>query len=200
MPKNADLDGNAPDKSSAALVLVDVINDLEFEGAERLFVHALPMARRIAALKARCKAAGIPVVYLNDNFGHWTSNLHNLVDRCLHSDVRGRPIAELLAPDGDDYFVLKPRHSGFFETPLDLLLRHLEARRLILAGMAGDICVLFTACDAYMRNYDLYVPKDAVASNEAEENERALAYMQRVTKADVTPSTELDLEALRASE
>jgi nicotinamidase-related amidase len=110
---NADLHGNAPDKSKVVLLLIDVINDLEFPGGEELFRHALPMARRIAALKRRAQDARIPVVYVNDNFGRWRSDFGAQVDHCLNDDVRGRPLVEILRPDEDDYFVLKPKHRGF---------------------------------------------------------------------------------------
>lgn len=196
--RNEDLHGSVPDKADIALILIDVINDLEFEGAEALLRSALPAAERIAELKRRAKQAGIPTIYVNDNFGRWQSDFNKLVDHCLREDVRGRPLAELLRPDEDDYFVLKPKHSGFFSTTLDTLLEYLQAKTLIMTGVAGNICVLFTANDAYMRDFALVVPSDCVASNSAEENQHALDQMQRVLKADIRPSTELDLDALKA--
>jgi nicotinamidase-related amidase len=196
--KNADLHGNAPDKAHAALLLIDVINDLEFEGGERLIKHALPMAERLAALKQRAKEAGIPAIYVNDNFGKWRSDLRGLIRHCLDEDVRGKPIVERLRPDDDDYFVLKPKHSAFFSTTLETLLSYLNARNLIITGIAGNICVLFSANDAYMRDFDLFIPEDCVASNEAEENRLALEQMQKVLKADITPSTKLNLGDLNS--
>ena len=193
---NADLHGSVPDTAKVALILIDVINDLEFPGAEQLLAHALPMAHRLAALKRRAKAARIPVIYVNDNFGRWQSDFTKLVAHCLTDGVRGRPVAKLLQPESDDYFVLKPKHSGFFSTTLDTLLRYLGAQTLILTGMAGNICVLFTANDAYMRDYGLVVPADCVVSNTVAENEHALAQMQKVLKADITPAGDLDLESL----
>ena len=194
---NEDLHGYAPDKAEAALLLIDVINDLEFEGAEALLESALPMARRIAELKKRAKQAGIPVVYVNDNFGRWQSNFNKLLEHCLEDNVRGKPLAELLRPDEeDDYFVLKPKHSGFYSTTLDTLLDYLRAKTLILTGIAANICVLFTANDAYMRDFKLVIPADCVASNTVEENRYALEQMGKVLKADIRPSAELDLEQL----
>ncbi|MFL5243002.1 MAG: cysteine hydrolase family protein [Gemmataceae bacterium] len=190
---NEDLHGNAPDKSDIALLLIDVINDLDFPEGEQLLKHALPMARRIAALKKRAKEAGIPVIYANDNFGRWRSDFHAQVEHCLQDGVRGQPIAQLLRPEKDDYFVLKPKHSGFFSTTLDLLLDYLEAKTLILTGMAANICVLFTANDAYVRDFQLLVPQDCVASNTEEDNRSALEQMQKVLKADIRPSTEISL-------
>lgn len=194
--KNEDLHGNAPDKSEVALLLIDVINDLEFPEGDQLLQHALPMAHRIAALKERAKKEGIPVVYVNDNFGRWRSDFNAQVEHCLKDGVRGQPVVELLRPGEEDYFVLKPKHSGFFSTTLDTLLEYLGVRMVILTGIAANICVLFTANDAYMRDMHLIVPCDCVASNTEEENRYALDQMRKVLKADTRPSTELMLQAL----
>ena len=193
--KTNNLDGNAPDKSEIAVVLIDVINDLEFPEGDQLLETALPAARKIARLKQRARESKVPVIYVNDNFGRWRSDFKKIVDRCLHGDVRGRPIAELLVPDDDDYFVLKPKHSGFFSTTLDLLLEYLGVRTLVVAGFAGNNCVLFTANDAYMRDYRLIIPADCTASNTPTDNENALQQMSQVLKADTRPSTEIDFAA-----
>lgn len=194
--RNEDLHGNAPDKADAALLLIDVINDLEFPEGEQLLRHALPMARNILALKKRARTLDIPTIYVNDNFGRWQSNFHTQIKHCLHDKVVGQPLVELLVPDRDDYFVLKPKHSGFFSTTLDILLEYLRVNSVIITGLAGNICVLFTANDAYMRDFTLFVPGDCVASNTETENRYALEQMSRVLKADTGESTELDLEAI----
>ena len=196
--RNPDLHGSAPDQSPVALVLIDVINDLEFPEGDQLLVHALPMAERIAELKGRAREAGVPVIYVNDNFGRWRSDFNSQVENCLNGGVRGEPIARLLAPQDDDYFVLKPKHSGFFSTTLDILLEYLEVRTLVLAGMAANICVLFTANDAYMRDLRLVVPEDCVASNTEEDNRYALEQMKNVLKADTRPSQHVDWQKLQA--
>jgi nicotinamidase-related amidase len=198
--RNPDLHGFVPDKAPVALLLIDAINDLEFPEGDLLLRHALPMAERIAALKRRAKAAGIPAVYVNDNFGRWRSDLAHLIEHCLQDGVRGRPVVEMLRPEEDDYFVLKPKHSGFHSTALDILLEHLQVHTVILTGLAANICILFTANDAYMRDYHLVVPADCVASNTEEENRNALAQMRKVLKADVTPGERLDLEALKRAD
>lgn len=184
---------HAPDNADTALVLIDVINDLEFDGADNLLEQALPMAGALAALKRRAKAAGIPAIYANDNFGRWRSDFRKLVDYCLENDVRGRPVVTQLIPEEDDYFVLKPKHSAFFQTNLEILLKYLGATTLILTGMAADICVLFSANDAYMRDFRVIVPSDCTASEDAENNRQVLTLMKRVLKAEVGPSTELQL-------
>ena len=198
MKQNFDLHGSAPDNSPVALLLIDVINDLEFEGGEMLLRQALPAARRIAAFKKRCVDAGIPAIYVNDNFGKWRSDFKKLISHCLDDNTRGREIVELLKPERDDYFVLKPKHSGFYSTTLDLLLKHLGAETLILTGFTADICILFTANDAYMRDYHLVIPEDCLASQDEAENQRALKFMGRVLKADIRPSTEIYLTATRS--
>lgn len=193
MKDSSDLHGNAPDNSPVVLLLIDVINDFEFEGADVLFQTALPAAQTIAALKQRADAAGVAVIYVNDNFGKWRSDFRRLVAHCLDDNTRGRPIVELLRPREQDYFVLKPKQSGFYSTTLELLLRHLGAHTLIVTGFTGDICVLFTAADAHLRDYRLLIPRDCVVSQDANENERVLAYMERVLEADIRRSTEIDL-------
>lgn len=197
--RNRDLHGNAPDKCAAALILIDVINDLEFAGGRQLLRSALPAARRIAALKKRARAAGIPAIYANDNFGRWRSNFAEVVEHCLHDEVTGRPIAELLIPGREDYFVLKPKHSAFFSTTLATLLEYLKVKRVVLAGFAGEACVLSTAVDAHMRDLEIFVPRDCTASQSASHNRAALAYMARVLHAHTTPSTRLDLSKLKSA-
>lgn len=192
--KNPNLHGNAPDKADCALLLIDVINDLDFSEGEQLLRFALPMARNIASLKQRAKQAGVPVIYVNDNFGRWRSDFRAQVQHCLESGGRGKPVVELLRPEADDYFVLKPKHSGFFSTTLDTLLDYLEVKKVVLTGMAANICVLFTANDAYMRDLHLAVPADCVASNTEAENAYALEQIRKVLKADVRPSGDLRFE------
>lgn len=197
--KNLDLHGSAPDKSSVALLIIDMINDLEFPEGEQILPAALDVAKKIATLKQRCRAAGIPAVYVNDNFGRWRSDFSAQVDHCLHDGVRGEPLAKLLRPDEDDYFILKPKHSAFYSTALDILLDYLQAKTLIVTGVAGNICVLFTANDAYQRDFQLVVPRDCTASNTAAENEAALEQMEQVLKADTRESAEIDLQHSRKS-
>src|SRR3954464_2464241 len=184
--RNRDLHGSAPDKCETAFLLVDVINDLDFPEAKQLMRYAPAMARKLAKLKARAKRAGIPCVYVNDNFGRWRSDLRSLVEHCRKG--KARAIVDLLRPDKDDYFVLKPKHSGFFSSTLETLLRYFGAHRLIITGIAGNYCGLFTANDAYMRDYDLLVPGDCTISNTAAENRQALSLMKNYLKADIRPS------------
>lgn len=185
-----------PHRSGCALLLVDVINDMAFEGGSVLLEKALPAAKKLAQLLERARKADIPIIYANDNFGHWRSDFNAIVRHCLDEDVPGRAIAELLAPDQTDYFVLKPKHSAFFSTALDTLLRSLGTHTLILAGFAGDICVLFTAHDAHMREYKLFVPADCIASEDAASNTWALEHMRRFLRVDTRLARTLDLAKL----
>ncbi|HKY09801.1 MAG TPA: isochorismatase family cysteine hydrolase [Candidatus Binatia bacterium] len=191
--------GHAPDKSATALLLVDVINPIEFDTGDDLLRHALPMARALRELKRRAKSAGVPVIYVNDNFGRWRSEFPKIVEYCLQPGVRGKAVVEQLPPDEDDYFVLKPKHSAFFQTPLEILLDYLSATTLIITGMASDICVLFSANDAYLRDFNIIVPPDCTASEDEERNREVLMLMQRVLKADIRPSAEISFENIRTS-
>src|SRR5688500_6026011 len=194
--KNDDLHGMVPENSPVALVLVDVINDLEFDGGEKLLQRALPMAERLAELAARARDAGIAVIYVNDNFGKWRSEFRATLEHCLNDGVNGTPIAELLRPEESDYFVLKPKHSGFFSTTLDLLLEYLHSKTVIITGLTTDRCVLFTAADAHMRDLHVFVPEDCCAAESPEAHEDALDLARRSADADTRPSANLDLESL----
>jgi nicotinamidase-related amidase len=197
--KNSDLHGSAPDQSSVALLIIDMISDFAFEGGDELLAQALPIAPVLRALKARARAAGIPVVYANDNYGRWQSDLDRLIENATRPDSAGRELVEQLLPAGDDYFVLKPKHSAFYSTTLGTLLQYLGTKTLILTGTAANMCILFTASDAYMRDYFLVVPEDCVASAAAEDTRTALHLMRKVLEVDTTPSDRLDLEALKKS-
>src|SRR4026208_506917 len=192
--KNIDLHGSAPDKHRIALLLIDVINDFDFPEADQLSKHARPMARNLLRLKRRAQKAGVPVVYVNDNFGRWKSDFRRTVEHCARHGP-GREVVELLRPEENDYFVLKPKHSGFFSTTLETLLRYLETQGLILTGIAGNFCVLFTANDAYMRDFNLFVPLDCTVSNSKKENDSALALMRKFLKADTRSSSGIALRS-----
>ena len=189
--RNKDLHGSAPDKSEVALLLVDVINDLDFPEADQLMRFVPAMSKKLGVLKQRAKRAGIPAIYVNDNFGRWRSDFRRQVEHCAKS--KAREMVERLRPDDDDYFVLKPKHSGFFSTTLETLLRYLGVKELIITGIAGTYCVLFTANDAYMRDYKLRVPRDCCISNTRKENDQALRLMQKYLRADTRPSDKINI-------
>ena len=168
-----------------------MINEFSFDGVVRIMPAVEQSARHIAGLKRRMKEARLPVLYVNDNFGRWQSDFRMLVARCLEEECRGKQIARMLLPEDDDYCVLKPKHSGFYATPLELLLQYLEVGRVIITGIAGDNCVLFTAADAYMREFHVAIPADCVVSLDADRNRSALAQMRITLKADTDPSTRI---------
>ena len=194
--RNNDLHGNVPDQCPVALILIDVINDMEFDAGEALLKSALPAARNLARLRKRAKDAGVPVIYVNDNFGKWRSDFRQQLGHVLEDGVRGESLAKLLRPDEQDYFVLKAKHSGFYHTQLDLLIDYLEVRTVVLAGFATDMCVLFTASDAYLRDLDIIVPPDCSAAETTEHHQGALDHMSRVLHVKTTPSTEIDFTEL----
>ncbi len=173
------------DPKSTALLLIDVINDFDFAGSEALLRHAIPAARKLARLKQRLDSAGVPVIYVNDNFGRWQSDFREQIDRCSGQECAGCEVARLLLPARTDYFVLKPKHSGFYSTSLEVLLGFLGIETLILAGLAGDICVLYTANDAYMRDYKLVIAADCIASESLAANRAALEHMGTLLKAKI---------------
>ncbi len=185
-----------PDQSPVVLLLIDLISDFTFEDADAIFDEYAKIVPNIAALKARAKKAGIPVVYINDNFGKWHSDFRELVEHCLQDSVRSSPYIRMIEPDADDYTVLKPKHSAFYSTTLDVLLAYLKAKVLILTGITGNICVLFTANDAYMRDYQLVIPKDCIASISEKDNKYALEQMKKVLNASTQLSSGIRFQSL----
>jgi nicotinamidase-related amidase len=180
-----------------ALVLIDVINDLAFPGAEGLIDAAESMAPQLDDLRRRAARAGVPVIYVNDNFGQWRSDFRQTVRHCTSAASPGRRVSRRLRPGRRDFFVLKPKHSGFYGTTFDTLLESLGVDTLVLAGIAGNICVLFTANDAYMRGLKLIVVRDCVVSNTAVLNEAALEQMRIVLKAELRDAATISFRAGR---
>ncbi|WP_280770090.1 isochorismatase family cysteine hydrolase [Salipaludibacillus daqingensis] len=194
--ESANTNPHVNDFQHVAILLVDMISDFDFEDGDQLYKHTLPVAKNISSLKKRAKDLDIPVLYVNDNYGRWQSDFPGIVNEMSQSE-RGKKIVELIKPEDDDYFILKPQYSAFFMTPLELLLEYLNVKSLIIAGVAGNMCVHFTANDAYMRNFRLYIPSDCTASNSNQENDEALHLMEQVLKANTTPSADLDLEKVK---
>jgi nicotinamidase-related amidase len=170
---------------ATALLLVDFINPFDFPQAPRLIPRALRAARQTAKLKSKLARRGVPCIYVNDNFGEWTSEFSALVERCASLDGDAGRIARLLAPRDGDLSVLKPRHSGFYGTPLDFLLEELGVSRLVITGISADICVFATAQDGYIRQYRVRVPANCVAAESAANEKTSLAHMARTMRADI---------------
>jgi len=173
------------------LLILDMVNCFDFEGAEELERHAIVAAQQIDQLRRQFRERGWPIVYVNDNFGEWHSEASKLVARALDKD---NPVTELLAPTHDDYFIIKPQFSGFYATNLPVLLPQLGVSKLVLSGVATDICVLFTAADAHMREYDLWVPEDAVAAENEERGRWALEIMAQSMGAETAETSQMSLD------
>lgn len=181
------------------LLLIDVINGMDFPEGEKLARHARPAAARIAALKQRAKAARVPVIYANDNYGQWRSDFRTILDNAIAPDMPGCEISQQLAPDDDDYFVLKPKYSAFYGSSLELLLSYLGAECLVLAGFASNMCVQFTAQDAFLRDFEIVIAKDGVAAETAVANRKALAHCETQLGARVLPVARIELAKLSRS-
>ena len=186
------MDGSAPDHSPAVLLLIDVLNDFNYPGGDQLLRNALQIAPNLCELKARARQAQVATIYVHDNFGRWRASFQDLLAHCLEPGSKAEPFVRQVAPDEQDYFILKPKHSGFYQTPLDLLLKHLGSKHLIVAGLSTNSCVLITSHDAYMRDLELTIPPDCVAAITPAEHEAALEQMRNVLKARTPRSGEID--------
>ncbi|AZB41161.1 cysteine hydrolase [Bacillus sp. FJAT-42376] len=174
-----------------ALLIIDMINDFQFGYGPELAKKAAGIADSLSKLKQKAAETGIPVIYINDHYNLWQADLQKIINKCRNT--LSTQVIDALAPGDKDYFLIKPKHSAFYGTALNTLLYHLKIDTLILTGLAGNICVLFTANDAYMRGYNLIVPPDTVASVSDEDEEYALRMMKNVLKAKVEPSDALKL-------
>jgi len=175
--------------ADAALLIVDMVNPFDFDGADELRGPALRAARSILKLRDRFDRAGAPVVYVNDNFMHWQGEFRDLIASCLAEDAPGAAIARLLQPGPTHYYVLKPKHSGFHDTALEILLRKLGVRRLAITGIATDSCIVATAQDAHMREFALWIPSDCTAAETPARKRRALDLMVDSYRASTRPAT-----------
>jgi len=182
------LDNDDLPRSRTVLLLIDFINPLDFPGAEDLAAPAVEAAQATAVLKSALCKAGVPAIYANDNYGGWQSDFQTLVERCAAGKGASAEMARLLRPQSGDLTVLKPRHSAFLGSPLDLLLSRMHAKEIIITGLATDLCVQLTAMDGFLREYQLKVPVDCTAAESAEYKKQSIAYMERVLRCDVSPS------------
>jgi len=164
----------------ASLLVVDMINTWQMQGGKALLVAASRMLPNMVRLLTAARRAGAPIVYANDNFGCWRSNILQTIAQAREAHPVSARIVDALAPQPNDYIVLKPKHSAFYATPLALLLRALEIKRLVIAGVSADQCVLATAGDALLREYEVIVPSDAVASPTAARTRAILKHFRDV--------------------
>ncbi|MCE7798174.1 cysteine hydrolase [Sphingobium sufflavum] len=192
-PRTSDHDDPAAD--GVALLIIDMINCFDFPGSEKLKPGAERAADRIAGLLTQARDAGHPVIYVNDNFGEWHSEKSKLIEMA-EAKADSRALA-LLRPDDTDYFIIKPQFSGFYATNLPVLLPKLGASKLVLTGVATDICILFTAADAHMRDYALWIPEDCVASDAEARGQWALETMRNSMSAETSSSAKLTLAQWR---
>jgi nicotinamidase-related amidase len=175
------------------LLILDLISEFRFEDWRKVLAAATTIAPRVARLAERARAAGVAVIYVNDTGGQWESDQAAFIQRCVAPAARGREVVNRIRPRPEDYFIFKLRHSGFYGTPLPQLLEKLGARELIMTGLTTHQCVLFTAMDAYVRDYRLAVPRDCVAAPGRVESRHALFVLERALMARTTLSTSLRL-------
>jgi nicotinamidase-related amidase len=167
----------------SALIVVDMINAYDFPDAEKVAASAETV---VPVIEELIRGADGPVIYVNDNFGHWRSNRDELVEEALASDHRR--LVEPIAPDDEALFVVKARHSIFYQTPLEYLLGQEDVDRVVLTGQVTEQCILYSALDAYIRHLEVRVPADAVAHIHDDLAAAALRMMERNMSADVSPA------------
>ena len=179
------------DMSQSALIVIDMINTYEHADADLLLPSVRKAVPPIVRLLERARAADVPVIYVNDNFGEWRSHHGEILEKALsgpHADL-----VEPIRPDEDSLFVVKARHSIFFETPLSYLLAQLGVRQVILCGQVTEQCVLYSALDAHIRHLGVIVAEDAVAAIHSDLADAALRMMQRNMDAVIRTAERIEL-------
>jgi nicotinamidase-related amidase len=172
----------------SALLIVDMINLFDFEGGQALSRSALRCAKVIANLRSRFDEAGAPVIYVNDNFSDWQGEFRDLIATCAAAQGAPAKIVGLLSPLAGHYHLLKPKHSAFQATALPVLLAKLKITDIVLTGLAADSCILATAQDANMREFGLWVPRNAVAAQSPDRMTHSLALVEKSLHANTRSS------------
>ncbi|MGW7064703.1 isochorismatase family cysteine hydrolase [Streptomyces sp. NPDC054904] len=147
--------------TDTALVVIDMLNTYEHEDADALVTSVRDILPSVQQLIKQARDASVPVIYVNDNFGQWRSHHGELVEAALGG--RHPELVEPVVPDEDSLFVVKARHSIFYETPLHYLLGQLGVRHLVLCGQVTEQCILYSALDAHIRHFDVSVVRQTVA-------------------------------------
>ena len=176
-----------------ALVVIDMINTYDHEDAERLRESAEEVVPVLSDLVERARKAGAPVIYVNDNFGQWRSDQDALVQDALAGEHAS--LVEPIVPDEDALFVVKARHSIFYETPLEYLLRTQEIDEIVLTGQATEQCILYSALDAHIRHIPVIVPREAVAHIHEDLAQAALRMMEVNMDAEVVGAGDVRFDA-----
>jgi nicotinamidase-related amidase len=173
----------------SALIVIDMINTYDHKDAELLVPSAESVVPVVADLLDRARGNDVTVIYVNDNFGEWRSHHGELLQEALSGPHAH--LVEPLKPDDSSLFVVKARHSIFFETPLGYLLQQQGIDHLVLCGQVTEQCVLYSCLDAHIRHFDVTVPRDAVARIHPDLADAALRMMERNMGARVCDSGDL---------
>jgi nicotinamidase-related amidase len=174
---------------SSALIVVDMLNTYEHPDAERLMESVRTVVPVLASALDQARDSGVPIVYVNDNYSEWTYGRRELIDSAMHGAAP--ELVEPIIPADDAPFVIKARHSIFYGTIAEYLLRAEGIDRLILTGQVTEQCILYSALDAYVRHFEVAVAADAVAHIFSDLGDAALRMMERNMRATVAPAQEL---------
>jgi nicotinamidase-related amidase len=177
----------------SAVIVVDMLNAYEHDDADRLVDSVEGAIEPIAALVGRAVEQGVEIIYVNDNYGDWTPSQRELSERALNGN-RPDLVEPILPPDEVD-FLVKARHTIFYMTPLEYLLGQRGIDHLVLVGQVTEQCILYSALDAYVRHFEVTVPRDCVAHIHEHLADAALEMMERNMKAELTAATEVRFSA-----
>jgi nicotinamidase-related amidase len=174
-----------------ALIVVDMINSYDHPDADKLTKSVEKALPKMVDLVKRAADEDVTTIYVNDNFGAWNSNREELVESALEGEYK--ELVEPIRPEKDTAFVVKARHSIFFETPLSYLLTENDVERVVLVGQATEQCILYSALDAYIRHFEVAIPRDAVAHIHEHLADAAFEMMEINMDAEIADSESIEL-------
>jgi nicotinamidase-related amidase len=185
-------DGRFDRGDKTALVVVDMLNPYDHEDADALAENVWSVVEPIATLVDRARRANVDVVYVNDNYGDWNSSAEELTEQALQG--RYPELVRPVLPPPHAYFVIKPRHTIFYQTPLDYLLERERIGRIVLTGQVTEQCILYSALDGYVRHLHVAVPPDAVAHIHRNLADAALGMMERNMRVEISGAQDVQLD------
>jgi nicotinamidase-related amidase len=180
--------------SANALIVVDMLNHYEHEDADLLMSDVERILSPLERLIHEARTRSIESVYVNDNHGDWGAGRQELVERALAGAAPH--LVEPIVPPAELPFVVKRRHSIFYQTLLEYLLREHGVTRIILAGQVTEQCILYSALDAYLRHFEVFIARDCVAHIQEDLADAAFRMMECNMHADVVASVDEALERL----
>ena len=175
--------------SQSALIVVDMVYDFTDENGLVYYPQNKQILPNIQKVIDNCRDNGALIIFMQHRYrqGKPDKNLVNMRPNCIEGSG-GEAIDKSLTVKDEDYVIQKRRYSAFFGTDLDLVLREHDIKNVIVVGTKTNCCIRATVNDAYHLDYNVYVVRECVATNDETVNNVHLTdidkYFGRVVSMD----------------